>query len=378
MSPHIKIRQASEHDLPFLLRLEEAAFSKDRFTHDQMEYLLTRSRATTFLLELSGQPAGAAIMLWRNNLRLARLYNIAIDPTIQSRGLGSKLLKACEREAVLRGCDRISLEVREDNTTGIRFYEKHGYTIERAMPDYYSDGMTGLKMARSLAPGKPLSLRLDVPYYAQTLDFTCGPACLMMTLKYFNPRLELTRALEMQLWKEATLIFMASGFGGTDGYGLSLAAFNRGLRGRIVMSMDTTPMLKSVRTQQKREVMRIVHRDMKRRARNAGLAISVYQYGIEEIISALHRGYLPIVMISTYRLTGDRVPHWVIVTGHDERNIYIHDPDIASYRKNRARARNIKIDKDEFLKMSRYGKEVYRCLLTLAQSSRPQAKPTPR
>lgn len=374
MSPRTKIRLASEHDLPFLVRLEEVAFSDDRFTRDQIEYLLTRSRATSFVLEMAGQPVGAATVLWRSKLRLARLYNIAIDPGIQSRGLGTKLLKECEREAILRDCDRISLEVREDNIGGIRFYEKHGYAIERAMLDYYSDGSTGLKMAKALPPSKPLSLRLNVPYYAQTLDFTCGPACLMMTLKYFNPKLELTRALEMQLWKEATLIFMASGFGGTDGFGLSLAAINRGLRGRLVMSMDTTPMLKSVRTQQKRDVMRVVHRDMKRRARGAGLAIGVYQYGIEEIVSALHRGFVPIVMISTYRLTGDRVPHWVIVTGHDERHVYIHDPDIASYRKNRARARNIRIDKDEFLRMSRYGKEVYRCLLAFS-GSRPLSKP---
>jgi len=68
-------------------------------------------------------------------------------------------------------------------------------------------------------------------------------------------------------------------------------------------------------------------------------------------------------MISTYRLTGDRVPHWVIVTGFDNKYIYIHDPDIASYKKRESKARNIKIEKAEFLRMSRYGKEVYRCIL---------------
>jgi len=357
------IRLATERDLPALVRLEEVAFETDRFTSDQIEYLLTRSRATTFVLEYESQIAGAACVLWRKSHQVARLYNIAIDPAFQGKGLGAVLLKECEIEAVRRSCETMSLEVRQDNESAISFYERKGFAAVRTMPDYYDDGTPGIKMSKGLSWKVPVQLRYDVPYYAQTLDFTCGPACLMMALKYFKPRMELTRTLEMTLWKEATVIFMASGFGGTDGYGLALSAINRDLTSRIVMSMDKTPMLKSVRIPHKRDVMRIIHHDMKRQARQAGLSSAIYEYGIDEIVSALHRGMLPIVMISTYRLTGDRVPHWVVVTGFDQDNVYIHDPDIASYRKNRSRAKHLRVDKTEFLRMSRYGKEVYRCLL---------------
>jgi uncharacterized protein YvpB len=237
----------------------------------------------------------------------------------------------------------------------------------RTMANYYHDGTPGLKMSKPIEIRVPQSVKLDVPYYSQTLDFTCGPACLMMALQYFNRSTELSRSTELTLWKEATIIFMASGYAGTDGYGLALSALNRGLSCRIIMSMDTAPMLRSVRIPAKREVMKIVHNDMKRKAKRAGLGSSMFHYGIDEIVSALHRGMLPIVMISTYRLTGDRLPHWVIVTGFDEKYVYIHDPDLASYRKNRSRARNLRIEKDEFLRMSRYGKEVYRCLLLVGK-----------
>jgi len=189
----------------------------------------------------------------------------------------------------------------------------------------------------------------------------------MMALKYFQPAIELTRALELTLWKEATLIFMASGYAGTDGYGLALSALTRGLSCQIIMSMDRTPMLRSVRIPEKREVIRIVHKDMKRKARAAGLRSAFFDYGIDEIVSALHRGMLPIVMISTYRLTGDRVPHWVVVTGFDKEHVFIHDPDQTPYRKNQSRARNLRLEKKEFLKMSRYGKEVFRCLLIVGE-----------
>jgi ribosomal protein S18 acetylase RimI-like enzyme len=368
------IRLATEHDLAALVRLEELAFETDRFSKDQIDYFLTESRATNLILESDGAVAGAACILWRKTRQVARIYNIAIDPAYQGKGLGEKLLKECELEAAYRGCKRMSLEVRADNDNAIRFYQNRGFVIIRSMTDYYADGTTGHKMSKNLDLEVPTKLKRNVPYYHQTLDFTCGPACLMMALKYFSPELELTRVTEMTLWKEATLIFMASGFGGTDGYGLAHSALTRGLGCHLVMSMDSTPLLKSVRIPAKREVMKIVHNDLKRRARRAGLGTAFYDYDTDEIIAALHRDILPIVMISTYRLTGDRVPHWVVVTGFDKDSVFIHDPDVASYKKNRSRARHLRVEKSEFLRMTRYGKEVYRALLLVGKGKSAPAK----
>jgi ribosomal protein S18 acetylase RimI-like enzyme/predicted double-glycine peptidase len=362
-----KIRLATEKDLSALTALEEMTFDSDRFTRDQIDYLLTRSRATTFIIEQGQTLAGSACLLWRKSHQGARLYNMAIRPDFQSKGYGDRLLKECELEAARRGCHTISLEVYQENKQALRFFERHGYAVIRNLPDYYGPGFPGFKMSKELKLKVPTKIRLDIPYRAQTLDFTCGPACMMMALKFFLPQTEMTRALEMTLWKEATLIFMASGYAGTDGYGLSFSAIRRGLKSRLIMSMEKTPMLKSVRSQQKRDIMRVLHHDMKRSARKAGVSSAIYEYGIEEIVSAIHRGMIPIVMISTYRLTGDRVPHWVIVTGFDENNVYIHDPDLASYQKNKSRARHLRIEKSEFLRMSRYGKEVYRCLILVGK-----------
>jgi len=370
MTKRINIRLATEHDLGELVRLEQVAFDTDRFTKDQVDYLLGRSRATVFVVELGTAVAGAAYILWRKRYQAARLYNIAVDPKYQGMKLGARLLAECEREAARRGCRAMTLEVRQDNKRAIAFYERKGFNITRSLPDYYEDGMAGLKMAKSLSVAVPGKLHLNIPYYSQTLDFTCGSACVMMALKYFTAQIELTRALEMTIWKEATLIFMTSGFGGTDAYGLALSAVDRGLTCRLTISIDTTPMLKSVRVRSKREVMKIVHADMKKRARRAGVSSTVHDYGIDEIVSALHRGLVPVALISTYRLTGDRVPHWVVITGFDEDNVYIHDPDVDSYRRDRSRARNLRIEKQEFLRMSRYGKEVYRCLLLLGSHRR--------
>jgi hypothetical protein len=82
----------------------------------------------------------------------------------------------------------------------------------------------------------------------------------------------------------------------------------------------------------------------------------------------MYRGMLPIVLVSTYRLTGDRVPHWVVITGFDSKNVYIHDPDLESYKKREHRARNIAVGRNDFRKMSRYGTDAYRSAVLIGQN----------
>ena len=55
------------------------------------------------------------------------------------------------------------------------------------------------------------------------------------------------------------------------------------------------------------------------------------------------------------RLTRERAPHWVIVTGCDEHYVYIHDPDNCSLRSGDERV-NMAILRPDFERMARYGR----------------------
>ncbi len=151
---------------------------------------------------------GSAITAWRKSSAIGRLYSIVIDPAFQGRGLGTQLLQACEDAAVERACDRVRLEVRVDNRRAIALYERLGYHVTEPLPEYYADHCGALRMLKTLTKRRQSGICLPVPYYAQTLEFTCGPAYLMMAMKYHDPRLPVDRSLELRLWKEATLIFM--------------------------------------------------------------------------------------------------------------------------------------------------------------------------
>ena len=76
-------------------------------------------------------PVGYAVVLTRRGSRSARLYSIAVAAEAAGRGIGSRLLAAAEEAARRRGADRLHLEVRADNSTAIRLYERAGYRPHR-------------------------------------------------------------------------------------------------------------------------------------------------------------------------------------------------------------------------------------------------------
>ncbi|HKK20300.1 MAG TPA: peptidase C39 family protein, partial [candidate division Zixibacteria bacterium] len=268
-----------------------------------------------------------------------------------------------EREASKRECQEMSLEVRSDNKQAIGFYEKHRYKVVDSLPGYYSDGASGLRMVKPLQQSGGGEIQLKIPYYGQTLEFTCGSACLMMVFKYFTPDLTLNRLLELTLWREATLVFMTSGMGGCGPFGLALATQTRGYPVKVLLSREQSPFFSSVRNEDKRQVIRIIHDDLQERALAAGVRVKYQDVTFKDIAREMKKGRIPIVLISTYRLHGDRAPHWVVLTGFDSDYVYFHDSYEGFYEHDRKLARNIKIPISEFNRMKRYGKDLYKCVL---------------
>src|SRR3546814_3112312 len=75
------------------------------------------------------------------------------------------------------------------------------------LPQYYDDNADGWRYEKrtrfSPAPTAP-----QVPYYHQTTDFTCGPACLLMAMAALVPGRQMAPSDELRIWREATTIFM--------------------------------------------------------------------------------------------------------------------------------------------------------------------------
>ncbi len=147
------IRPARESDLDALVALEVASFRTDRMTRAGFRRVLRGDANAAMLVHDTpgASVTGAALLLFRRNSRAARLYSIAVDRSERGRGLGAKLLAACEKVARSRGCDEMRLEVAEANRPARALYEGHGYVRIRHLPGYYHDGTDGLRYAKPLA-----------------------------------------------------------------------------------------------------------------------------------------------------------------------------------------------------------------------------------
>jgi ribosomal protein S18 acetylase RimI-like enzyme len=356
MAPEVTIRTAGRRDLDDLVRLEQERFPVDAFDRATLERLLA-GHTTVLVAEAGGRFAGSAVMLWRRGSRVGRLYSIAVSERSQGLGIGRRLLEACEREARRHDCTRISLEVRAANERAVDLYVRNGYRVTEDLPGYYEDGADGVRMVKELEPLPGERFLVPVPYYEQTTEFSCGPAALMMVLKYFRPELVLTRELELMLWKEATLIYTMSGHGGSGPYGLAVAAAQRGLDVHVRLSHRRVPFVHSVRDTDKQEIIRLVHRQMQRDADSIGVQTTFGNFTFRHIAAELRDGAIPIVLVSTWRRHKVRSPHWVVVTGYDRFNVVFHD-HYAGFSWRRREGRDVVLSLKEFEKMRRHTRDV--------------------
>ena len=361
----LHIRPAVESDLPALARIEARCFDSDRISRRQFRYLLTRGHASLLVAEQGGQVVADAVLLFSRATSVARLYSIAVDPGARGRGAAVTLMKAAEREAWKHRRAYLRLEVRKDNIPAVQLYQSLGYRCLGEFTNYYPDHMDAWRLEKSLAPELHPDLTA-VPFYEQSLEFTCGPATLMMAMKSLTPELILSRQLELRLWREATTIFMTSGHGGCGPYGLALAAAKRDYRVEVHVSEQGTHLGDSVRSEQKREVMRLVQEDMHQQLQALGVPIRHAGLGMQEIESCLAGGGIPLVLISSWQIYKARVPHWVVVTGSDESFVYVNDPFIdRDEGETLIDSIHMPILKERFESMARYGRAGLQAMVVL-------------
>lgn len=152
----VTLRVADSRDLADLYRLEQVAFSGDRFTRRQLWHLLNRAHALTLLaVAEGGRLLGYGTLLFRHGSGRARLYSFCVHPEARGAGLGRRLLARLEARALARDCDRLVLEVRADNQVALSLYRSMGLGPSDWLPDYYEDGCAAWRMTKVLAEAGP-------------------------------------------------------------------------------------------------------------------------------------------------------------------------------------------------------------------------------
>jgi ribosomal protein S18 acetylase RimI-like enzyme len=365
-APAWVIRPAVADDLEALVELEQRCFEYDRLSRRSFRHFLASDTAECLVAEEAGRLVGYALVLFHGRTALARLYSMAVAPEQRGRGLGRTLLHAAEAAALDGGAAVMRLEVNPGNEAAVALYRSAGYADFGVYRAYYEDDSDALRMAHALVPRlQPVAWR--VPHYRQTLEFTCGPAALMMAMKALDKRLRLDRRLELRLWRESTMIFMTSGHGGCGAHGLALAAWRRGFDVELFVNDEGPPFLDTVRDPDKKAVIRLVHEDFLDEIRRSDVKVHLHPLSVDELSSRIAAGAIALVLISQYRIYGDKEPHWIIVSGCDQRFIYAHDPYISAAHVTSIDRVSIPILRREFELMAKYGRSKLRAAVILSR-----------
>jgi ribosomal protein S18 acetylase RimI-like enzyme len=381
MSELLRYRPADRTDVTALTELEERCFSNDRLSRRSFQRMVTTDRAWLAVAEQQeGTLLGYALVLFHRGTSLARLYSIAVDPAARGRGIAEELLKRAEQAAAARGRVFMRLEVNTGNHGAIHLYEKLGYQRFGIYVDYYEDHADALRMQKRIATYPHDAGHRSLPYYAQTTEFTCGPAALMMAMAALDPTYQPSRRDELQLWREATTIYMTSGHGGCGPHGLALAAWRRGFRARIHVSQRGPLFTEGVRRSQKKSVMEQVHSDFLAQLEESDVELHYSAADLGTLRRAIADGEVPLVLISSWRYDRRKAPHWVVVTAIDERFVYIHDPDIddpddSDNREQSHRSafdcQYLPIEISSFLKSMQFGQQRLRAALIVGRQPSP-------
>ena len=92
-----------------------------------------RAHPTTFavLAFADAEPVGVAICFFGLSTFQARpllnIHDLAVLPQYRGKGVGRALLRAVEEHAKRKGCCKLTLEVRDDNTRALGLYRSFGF-----------------------------------------------------------------------------------------------------------------------------------------------------------------------------------------------------------------------------------------------------------
>ncbi|MFE6507786.1 ribosomal protein S18-alanine N-acetyltransferase [Nocardioides sp. NPDC057767] len=145
------VRSAGPDDVHAIADLEVEAFPDDAWTPEYLQVAIDGKMPTVRILvavDDAGTVVGHALV--SVVYEIAELQRIAIAADHRRRGIGHVLLQACVELARAEQAERVLLEVREDNTAALPFYDRAGFVEIDRRERYYRDGATGIVLALEL------------------------------------------------------------------------------------------------------------------------------------------------------------------------------------------------------------------------------------
>lgn len=131
----IEIAKMRRRHLRRVLAIEGRVYPRPWSASLFLSELSQRTTRTYVVARYEGEVVGYAGMMFTG--REAHVTNIAVDPDLHSHKIGTRLLFHLVTEAVARGAEILSLEVRVSNHVAQSMYEKFGFAPVNVRKGYY-------------------------------------------------------------------------------------------------------------------------------------------------------------------------------------------------------------------------------------------------
>lgn len=132
------IREAKKEDLEKVSKIEEISFNFGKWGLYFFIKFIESAFNKIILVELNGDILGYCA--YTDEGDVIHIKNIAVHPDYRKRGIGSLLINEVKKLK-----KDIYLEVMEDNTIAIKFYESLGFKRISEIKKFYSNGKSAFR-----------------------------------------------------------------------------------------------------------------------------------------------------------------------------------------------------------------------------------------
>ena len=177
-------------------------------------------------------------------------------------------------------------------------------------------------------------MRLEVPLYKQTTDFTCGACATLTVWRYFDRNVQLSKRNEFLIWTE----IVALPFKFSSPYRIAAFFIKKGFETNLLMSQEISDegkiLLECCQTDpsERKLFLDFFEKHSEILKRHISSAIFDRNPTMLDIRRALSNHRLVIALVDSYYTSKARgakdpshLPHWIVIRGYDGEQFYIND-----------------------------------------------------
>lgn len=145
-----RIRDFKSEDFDALWRLDQECFPPGIAYSRQELKTFVRHRGSFTLVAQGAKSSEIEGFIVAHSGTVGHIITIDVRASARRAGVGSLLLRAAEERLQAAGSHAVGLETAVDNISALSFYKRHGYSVIKTWPRYYSNGVDALVLKKEL------------------------------------------------------------------------------------------------------------------------------------------------------------------------------------------------------------------------------------